>query len=187
MAENSDSSGAVIGVIGIAIGALLANWDKVFPDKPKPSVDIAITKAQIAKAEAEAAEARVRTESIQRRLEEEKAAKEKAEEQEKIKFEAVNLADQAATLIVSKKYGGGSNIGVTLVNHEYYEGNYILTVELRWNANYLFNQFDLAANGTITASKDGSNDWSYKWNPSWQSEELNNYLEARGMMRIMGM
>lgn len=198
MADNGDDDGFIgfvvfVGII-IAVGYFLKHKDDkkinsypppVVIDQPQPPpTDDAVAIAQ-ANAEAE----RARTEALRLEMEQQdiRKAQEEADNKERIKFEAVNLAQRAADLIVSNKYGGGSNVGANLVNYEYYEGNYILTVELRWNANYAFNHYDLAADGTITASKNDSNDWNFKWSPSWQSSELNDYLETKGVMRIMGM
>jgi len=128
------------------------------------------------------------------RKEQERRARQAALEREEqrnqeIRSKAVSLASQLGKYIVSESYGGGSNIGVNLTEYEYLESSDALRmkVQIRWNG-AISGESGYAAEGEILAIYDNSSSWSYgknvKWNPTWQSSKLDDWISQRNMMGL---
>lgn len=118
------------------------------------------------------------------RLARERASKEQAEYQDKVKSKAQSVAEELGRVIVGKAYQGGQSIGTQLISYDYSQSDstYRLKVEIRWNG-AISGKSGYGASGTITAKLDSSSTWeygkNYSWNQTWQSPLLQEWIEMR--------
>lgn len=115
---------------------------------------------------------------------------EESKKTEEIRLRALKTAEQLGKLAVEYAYGGGRNIGVNLIEQEYFESEttYKLKVELTWNSNNDCESGTASVTGVITAVFDGSAKWelgkNYSWNPTSQSGALDGWLAKRRDPRV---
>ncbi|MGT3802780.1 hypothetical protein [Vibrio cholerae] len=111
-------------------------------------------------------------------------------ETERIRSIALSLSDQLGKLIVQNAYQGGQSVSVKLVNYEYIESTRTMRmkVELRWNG-AMSGESGYAADGEIVATYDNSPSWdfgrNYRWNSSWQSAKLDEWISKRQLIRAL--
>lgn len=132
-----------------------------------------------AKVEMELAAERLRLEEL-RKEEEIRRIREAELENEHRKQEANRLAESAKDAIISKKYGGGTNKGVSISEWSYDKSNdrYLIKVSLNWDGIF-FSSNHYSADGTISVLSDGTDT---TWNPTWVNDTLKEYQETRNIV-----
>ena len=92
--------------------------------------------------------------------------------------EANRLANDAATLIVNKNYGGGKNISATVLNCNYNSSTqrYNLTTKIYFKGQTTGNSYSVK--GKLYTNSDGTNT---KWNEIEKSSSLKSYYTKRNI------
>lgn len=132
-----------------------------------------------AKVEMELAAERLRLEELRKEAEI-RRIREAELENEHRKQEANRLAESAKNAIISKKYQGGQNKGVTVQEWSYDKSNdrYLIKVNLNWDGVF-FSSNHYSADGTISVRSDGTDT---TWNPTWVNDTLKDYQETRNIV-----
>ena len=141
---------------------------------------------------------RTRREEEQRRAEEARLAQQRADaerqaaadqqRQERVRGRAMALAEELGKVIVFRAYDGGQSIGTKLVSFDYTDSTYRLKVEIKWNGR-MSGESGYGADGLITVIEDSATEWTFgknvKWNPTWQSSKLDEWISNRGLLRLL--